>query len=326
MTSEGIIGNKSNIELIRAFAKGKSFGNAFLFLGNKGTGRHTLAAHLISSMLCEGKNGCGECRACRLVSKNIHPDTVTLTAGDGRKNVNVDDVRAFIKEAYISPIEGRYKFLIINDADKLNVQSQNALLLVLEEPPEKTVFVLFAENKNQILKTVLSRSFVISSDVIRKEEIEKYLISNGADPLKAEKASRLSGGGIGKALEFLEEEKEEGAVSEILRSFAMKSPFMAYEKFLSVHLAKREQIAEASKGLVGAARDLIAYKTTGDIKSTEFFSDEELIKKASAVLSEEGLIKLIEIADETAYACEQNCNASALSANLFIKGWECFNG
>ena len=107
---------------------------------------------------------------------------------------------------------------------------------MLEEPPEKTVFVLFAENKNQILKTVLSRSFVINSDVICKEEIEKYLISKGADPLKAEKAARLSGGGIGRALELLGTEAKEDAVSEVLRSFAMKSPFMAYEKFLSVPL------------------------------------------------------------------------------------------
>lgn len=326
MTEKGIIGNKSNLELIKAFASGKSFGNAFLFLGKSGSGRHTLAAHLMASMLCEDNTGCGNCRACRLISKNIHPDTVTLVPGEGRKNVSVDDVRAFIKEAYISPIEGRYKFLIINEADKLNQQSQNALLLVLEEPPEKTVFVLFAENKNQILKTVLSRSFVINSDVIPKKEIESYLISRGSNPVRAERAARLSEGGIGKALSLLETENDETVVSELLRSFVSKSPFAAYEKFFSQKLDKREKIAKASKELVGAARDLLAYKTTGDIKSAEFFSDEELIKKASAVLSVEGLVKLIQIADETAYACEQNCNAGVLAANLFIKGWECFNG
>ncbi|MBR2328052.1 MAG: hypothetical protein IKA51_05485 [Clostridia bacterium] len=322
----GIIGNSRNIELIKALANGKSFGNAFLFLGKKGSGRHLLASHLMASLLCEKSNHCGECRACRLAQKGIHPDIILLTPGENRKNVSVEDVREFVKEAFMKTVEGKKKFLVINDVDKLNVQSQNALLLVLEEPPEQTVFVLFAENKNRVLQTVLSRSTVINTDIIPIKDIEEYLIEKGTEPKKALYAARLSEGSVGKALELCEGERDESQISEALRSFALKSPFLAYEKFFSLSLSSRDDIMGLAKGILGAARDLLVYKATGKIEKTEFFSDEALIIKASSVLSEEGLIKLITVADETVSFAEQNCNVGALSANLFIKGWECFNG
>ncbi len=323
---ENILLNELNISLLKRIAQTKEIGNAFLFTGPKGSGRHLLAKFFMKAVMCEQGNLCGKCKSCYLIEKGIHPDIVELSLQENKQSIGVEEVRAFCTEAYKKPTESKYKFLVIDESKLAKVENQNALLITLEEPPENTVFILFAETKERFLQTVVSRCTVITTDVIPNEETEKYLVSKGFDSETAKKAARLSNGIVGKALEIAENGLSDENVSEILRSFAMKSPFAAYEKFTSLSLKKREDIELVAKKLCGAARDLIVYKTTKNIENTVFYSDSEVIEKASNILSLEGLYKISEIAEETAIAARKNCNVSVLAINMFIKGWESFNG
>ena len=324
MTSgfRGIVGNENGAKLLSRLAERGGIGNAFLFCGPAGSGKHLLASRFIAATMCRD-HGCGKCRTCELIEKGIHPDVLRVGPAEGKKSIGVEEIRELKKEAYKTPVEADLRFILIDEADKMTVQAQNALLLILEEPPETTVFVLFSETREALLPTVLSRTATVATERVSPAEIKKYLIGKGEDEAAASRAARLSEGNIGRA----ESDAFDGyaAVSDMLRSFALKRPFAAYERFFSRKFTNREELSEAAEKLYGAARDLIVYKNTGNIEDAGYYGDDDVIKKAAPLLSEEGLYKLAELAAETAEAADKNCNVSLLAMNLFIKGWECFN-
>lgn len=173
------------------------------FIGKEGIGKKKLALAFARGLLCkEGKPfGCGECKNCRLVNRFIedlyrgeedkyayyteeegkkhfsfllgeHPDLV-LVPPDGTQ-IKIDQIRD-LKEYLSVKGTGKYRVVIIDQAGKMNLQAQNALLKILEEPPEGTVFILIANNKGELLPTILSRCQVLEFKPLRENEIKEIL-------------------------------------------------------------------------------------------------------------------------------------------------------
>lgn len=143
--------------------------NAWLLHGKAGTGRLAFARHLAQALLCETPLAehmpCGQCNACHLLAQNTHPDlfelTPVLAEGDSaaRKSVQikVDAVRALLNFAHLSSHRGGWRVVLVHPAESMNLQAANALLKVLEEPPEQVVFILVCHNKDRLLPTIKSR-------------------------------------------------------------------------------------------------------------------------------------------------------------------------
>lgn len=112
---------------------------------------------LAGALLCEGERPpCGECKACRKVSRDIHPDVITITPEAG-KDLTVGQIRDLRRDAYTRPNEGKRKIYRLENAQRMNPSAQNALLKVLEEGPSYAVFLLLTENPNALLETIRSR-------------------------------------------------------------------------------------------------------------------------------------------------------------------------
>lgn len=190
--------------LISAVESGR-LPHAILIEGDKGTGRHTLAAFIARAAVCEGENKpCGECRGCRLEHAGTHPDIWTVAPEDGKKNITVAQIRALRSEAYVKPHMTARRVFIIDMADTMNEQAQNALLKVLEEPPGSVLFILIAENKAALLDTVISRCTVLSLSPPEISEAEKYMAaSTNYTVEQISSALKESGGNIGAALSLL---------------------------------------------------------------------------------------------------------------------------
>ena len=160
---------------------GTKLAHAYISASMNEEARNGLAVRLAAAMLCEdgatAYKPCGKCRACRKVLEGIHPDVITVTAaldsqGRKKREITVDQVRSVAASAPVMPNEGSGKAYIIQDADTMNLQAQNALLKLLEEPPESASFILCAANPQQLLPTVRSRCELIrtNADALESDE------------------------------------------------------------------------------------------------------------------------------------------------------------
>lgn len=143
--------------------------------------RSTEVAQLISCIiLCKNREICGYCKDCKKVFNNTHPDVEVI---EGNKSIKIDVIRGVRMSAYIKPNEAVAKIFIIKGATEMTVAAQNALLKILEEPPENVFFLLIVKEAKELLTTVLSRVQVVNLDISCKNTVDKRLYERAKQQL-----------------------------------------------------------------------------------------------------------------------------------------------
>lgn len=159
--------------------KNVSVTHAYIFEGAKGLGKRDGAYYFASALLCDDKNGipCGKCESCIQAEAKTNPDikSYSLKSLTDKKSIGVGEIREVISDAYIRPFRAKYKVYIIEDADALTTEAQNAMLKILEEPPEYVVFIMCVTSAARMLPTVLSRSRVIRFFAASDAEVRQYI-------------------------------------------------------------------------------------------------------------------------------------------------------
>lgn len=204
MNFSQFVGNEKAKEQIEYFLTTRRIAHAIIIEGEDGLGKRTLARLIAQAAFCrgDGEKPCCECPQCKKAMQGIHPDIYEYSASGAPKSFHIDKVRAVIKDAYISPNEADYKFFILGNCHGMNAESQNAILKILEEPPEYVVFILTVKSKSMLLPTVLSRARVISLKGVEPEQGANYISSIAdTDYKSALSAMKEWNGNIGKALE-----------------------------------------------------------------------------------------------------------------------------
>lgn len=134
-----------------------SFSHAYILELPPGENRRLFAEDLAARIQCEKRTGCGECASCRAAAGGNHPDIITITH-EKENLISVSEIRdQLVGDMYIKPYQSRYKIYLVDDADKMNSQAQNAILKTLEEPPVYGMIFLLSANRHAFLPTVLSR-------------------------------------------------------------------------------------------------------------------------------------------------------------------------
>lgn len=232
------VGNKRIAERVAVFSSGK-LPHAVIIEGERGLGKHTLANHIASIAVCTGSSvPCGQCRGCHLSYVGTHPDIIVCKP-DG-KTIKVDQIREIRQNAYLSSTLCERKVYIIENAESMNAQAQNALLKVLEEPPTGVVFLLLVVAADSMLSTVRSRCITLSLVPPSFEEALNYL--EGVTNFSAKEigdALNRSKNNIGMALLLLEgsEKDEYSALAKTLlldinssSAYTMLARLKPYEK------------------------------------------------------------------------------------------------
>ncbi|HBO54051.1 MAG TPA: DNA polymerase III subunit delta' [Janibacter terrae] len=193
-----VVGQSETIEtLTRAVADPASMTHAWLFTGPPGSGRSTAARAFAGALLCP-RGGCGECRECRTALDGTHADVDVLATE--ALSIGVAATRDLVQLAGRSPSVGRYRIILIEDADRLTEQSGNALLKALEEPTPRTVWLLCAPSLEDVLITVRSRSRHVRLRTPPVAEVAALLQRrDGIDPGMATYAARAAQSHIGLA-------------------------------------------------------------------------------------------------------------------------------
>ena len=200
--------NKRAQETLAAFVNGGRFPHALLLEGPEGSGRRTFAREIAAALFCRGEHKpCGSCNQCRKVLEQNHPD-VEYYGGDGsRRSFHIDTIRQLRQNAWLLPGEAPCRVCVLCGAENMTDQAQNALLKILEEPPEHTVFILTAENRAMLLPTILSRVQTIRLEPLTPAEILPVLRERCPDqPGKKLEWAAETADTIGQALALLADE------------------------------------------------------------------------------------------------------------------------
>jgi DNA polymerase-3 subunit delta' len=147
--------------------------HAWLMTGPPGSGRSNMAVAFAAALLC-AEGGCGTCRSCTLAMSGNHPDIDVLTTE--KVGISIEEVRNLVLSAQMGGSMGRYRVMIIEDADRMAERSSNVLLKALEEPPPGTVWILCAPSEADMLPTIRSRVRRITLKTPAVEEVAQLLV------------------------------------------------------------------------------------------------------------------------------------------------------
>jgi len=241
MPFRSIVGHRSLLELLGRSVERGTLPPSLVFAGPEGVGKRLAAVSLAQALNCErpvdlrpdvrapvdgaptvGKDACGECAACRRIARGVHADVLLVEPGDSG-SIKIDQIRDAIDRSAYRPFEGRRRVVIIDEADALVGEAQNALLKTLEEPPPASVFVLIAARPDLLLPTVRSRCHHLRFGPLSPADVAEVLIRDrDVASADAHAAAAASGGSVGRALEENAEDAIEArdAAARLLQSAA----------------------------------------------------------------------------------------------------------
>lgn len=201
---ERIVGQPHAVEALKAAIKSSHYvknqtnqmTNTWLFTGPKGSGTLLTAKIFAASLLCE-KDGCGNCIDCETAIKGAHLD-IEIIEKSG-KAIKISEVRELISRSILSPAVGKWRIVIIQEAELLTEAAANALLKIVEEPSLSTIWILCTTSDNEIPSTLKSRCRNLRFRTPSNLEIKNYLVYYGVKEDVADYVSKISQGNIGRA-------------------------------------------------------------------------------------------------------------------------------
>ncbi len=204
MSFSEIIGQEDAKNLLKNAAKTGNHSHAYIFSGEKGSGKMMLAEAFAQMLECEnpGDDSCMECHSCKQALTKDNPDIIYVSREEGKSNMTVDLVRErIVNDVDIKPYSYKYKIYIVDEAEKMNKQAQNAILKTIEEPPEYVIIILLTTNHNSFLQTILSRCVLVQMKSVNSENIKNILQTKyGAVDYQAEMVASFAQGNVGKAI------------------------------------------------------------------------------------------------------------------------------
>src|SRR5690625_4693993 len=176
--------------------------HAWLFTGPPGSGRSLAARAFTQTLQCEqpdpADRGCGTCQACATIGAGTHADVSIVTTE--KVTYAIEDVRELVANAHDRPSTGRWRIIIIEDADRMTERATNVLLKAIEEPPERTIWMLSAPSPADVLVTIRSRTRHVKLVIPTVEDVAQLLTTrDGIDPELAETCARASQSHVGVA-------------------------------------------------------------------------------------------------------------------------------
>ena len=160
-------------QLLGSIGQGKDVHHAWLFTGPPGSGRSQLALAFAASLLC-ADGGCGTCNSCQMIQSRDHPDVQVLNTE--RVLISIDEVTEFIEKSIQMPAIGKYRIMVIEDADRMSERTSNLLLKSLEEPPKGTIWMICAPSEADLLPTIRSRVRRVQLKVPTVEAVAQLLV------------------------------------------------------------------------------------------------------------------------------------------------------
>lgn len=324
-----VAGNTALLDRLRRDVRDGQLNHAYILDGAPGSGRHTVARWLCGAIACQNRPGrqafaeeadqdqmdmfgslppppppspnaplpCGVCADCQRILGNTSPD-IQLIGRDGKATLGVDRVRFLRQDVLNPPNRLDTKIYIIEDAETMTVQAQNALLLTLEEPPPYVLFLLLCNGADALLETIRSRAPVLRLAPLPDDIVRDALAAHGRALSADETAALLlqANGSIGRALALSDPRtlapvlRNREKCEEFLSCLAARRPDGILTAVYSWD-TKREAVGDILCDLQLAVRDLILLKRSDTVRPV-YFTDRDAAVELSDRFTARALVRL----------------------------------
>ena len=351
-----VIGNTALLERLEADIRAGQLSHAYILDGRKGSGRHTVARRICAAIACENRPGqgahapdrdqmglfdlldpvpqkaadpdaplpCLTCPACEKVLEEKCPD-IRVIGREGKASIGVEAVRFLKQDVLIPPNDLDTKIYIIEDAETMMVQAQNALLLTLEEPPSYVLFLLLCNGADHLLETIRSRAPILRTQPIPDETIRAYLRDQRCTLSDEDLDAVLlrADGCIGQALTLADGR----AVKPILKLRALCDSFMEtcaarrYDRLPAVLTdfgSKRDGAAEVIALSRLAVRDLVILRH-GEEAKLKYYTDRGTAEELAGHFTTRALLALYDALNRASESLEANGNVRLTLMRLAVE-------
>jgi len=314
MTPYGkIVGHQDIIDYIEKTAASDSPAHAYIFSGERGSGKKLLSNLFAMALECsgEGRKPCMECHSCRQAKSGNHPDIIWVKH-ERPQSVGVDDIREqIVSDIEIRPYSSPYKIYIVDEAEKMTVQAQNALLKTIEEPPSYGIIILLTTNADILLPTVRSRCIQLKLKNIKDSLIRKYLCDELlADEDRADICTAFAQGNLGRAIMLAKSEY----FNEIMHDAVHLLKYIKEMELYEIVDALKEigkyklEISDYLDIISIWYRDILLFKATNDVNRLIFHDEVKYIKEQAEKSSYAGIENILEALDKAKVRLAANVN------------------
>ena len=308
-----IIGHEKIKEHLQKAIGYQRVSHAYILSGEEGMGRKTIAKAFAMTLLCEkhGTEPCMECHSCKQFLSGNHPDVIWVTH-EKPASIGVDDVRIQINDTVsIRPYSSPYKIYLVDEAEKMTVQAQNALLKTIEEPPAYAVLVLITTNPEVFLPTILSRCIQLKLRPLKDSVVSDYLTEKmGVSDGQADIYAAFARGNLGKAIHLASSEEFALLYREVLT--LLKNIKDMDIPMLLDYIRKLQEdnldLYECLDFMQLWYRDILMYKVTKDMNCLIFKEEYTTVSRLCQNSSYEGLEAILNAIDKAKARLAANVN------------------
>lgn len=266
MPFDEVLGHDGPIRMLREAMQRGRLAHAYLFAGPSGVGKALTARHLAAALVCARgtDDSCGTCPQCAKALSDSHPDVRWYRPEGAARQIKIERVRELREQAGLLPYEAARKVFVIDEADRMNRQSENCLLKTLEEPTPTSVLVLVTDAPDSLLPTTLSRCRRVNFTPLRRELVEDFLSRrDDVDDERVEVAAALAEGSLGAALAAASDEAcaERADLLEAVAGLSLDDidgVFSLAERVEATAAAYRDELAE------GMRQEMLQRSPTGE--------------------------------------------------------------
>lgn len=308
-----IIGHEQIIEHLQNAIEMDKVSHAYIINGPDMSGKRMLAEAFATTLQCEErkKDACMACHSCKQALAHNQPDIIYVSH-EKPNTIGVDDIRTQVNhDIVVKPYSSRYKIYIIDEAEKMNVQAQNALLKTIEEPPAYAILILLTTNADSFLPTILSRCIMLNIKAVKDDIIKPYLMTQYSIPdYQADVCTAFAQGNVGKAIQLARSENFKELKAAVLQLLKRIDDIELYEMGEAVKQISeyKLEIQDYFDLMMIWYRDVLYMKATNDANKLIFKDEVYDIKKQAAKKSYQGIENIIEALEKAKVRLNANVN------------------
>ena len=263
--------------------------HAYIIQGETGAGKKMLADLFAMTLQCEegGIEPCGRCQSCKQAVSGNHPDIRRVT--HEKATIGVDDIRLQLNnDIMVKPYSRPYKVYIIDEAEKMTEQAQNAMLKTIEEPPEYAVIILLAVNAKVLLPTILSRCILLNVRPVSRQAIIRLLTErHGIAGYMAEIAADFAEGVPGRAIAYAESGDFVSLKEEVIKVMKHLSTMPAEDLYKKVKewAGRKQELPDILSLMTLWFRDVLVVKSTKGTGRPVFREEERTLTAQAEQMS-----------------------------------------